>query len=163
MDRNGLSVSTETACRFPPKSPVGNSEICTQLSGSPILAFRLPRRGPRAPPRPERQNGHGRAKGGSISEHPCQTGGGRAGGGTKGRGRGHVKPVAPRPQVSPTLRYKASNKPARRSLRRSREPSGRRGVRPWLRLRSMEGPDGVEVRRGRAGHSVQRKNRLQMN
>ena len=28
LDRNGLSVSTETACRFPPKSPVGNSEIC---------------------------------------------------------------------------------------------------------------------------------------
>ncbi len=31
MDRNGLSVSTETACRFPPKSPVGNSEICKQV------------------------------------------------------------------------------------------------------------------------------------
>src|SRR5438477_5619142 len=30
LDRNGLSVSTETACRFEPKSPVGNSEICTQ-------------------------------------------------------------------------------------------------------------------------------------
>src|SRR5712672_164462 len=29
LDRNGLSVSTETACRFEPKSPVGNSEICT--------------------------------------------------------------------------------------------------------------------------------------
>src|ERR1700757_1799054 len=28
LDRNGLSVSTETACRFEPKSPVGNSEIC---------------------------------------------------------------------------------------------------------------------------------------
>ena len=28
LDRNGLSVSTETACRFQPKSPVGNSEIC---------------------------------------------------------------------------------------------------------------------------------------
>src|SRR6266404_5385809 len=33
LDRNGLSVSTETACRFEPKSPVGNSEIC-------ILGFR---------------------------------------------------------------------------------------------------------------------------
>src|SRR5207248_9836327 len=32
LDRNGLSVSTETACRFEPKSPVGNSEIC-RLSG----------------------------------------------------------------------------------------------------------------------------------
>jgi hypothetical protein len=32
LDRNGLSVSTETACRFEPKSPVGNSEICTLLS-----------------------------------------------------------------------------------------------------------------------------------
>src|SRR5438270_8315156 len=30
LDRNGLSVSTETACRFEPKSPVGNSEICTR-------------------------------------------------------------------------------------------------------------------------------------
>src|SRR6267154_1773065 len=28
LDRNGLSVSAETACRFEPKSPVGNSEIC---------------------------------------------------------------------------------------------------------------------------------------
>src|SRR5207302_864128 len=28
LDRNGLSVSTETACRSEPKSPVGNSEIC---------------------------------------------------------------------------------------------------------------------------------------
>lgn len=33
LDRNGLSVSTETACRFEPKSPVGNSEICN-LGGS---------------------------------------------------------------------------------------------------------------------------------
>jgi hypothetical protein len=33
LDRNGLSVSPETACRFPPKSPVGNSEICTQTLG----------------------------------------------------------------------------------------------------------------------------------
>src|SRR5712691_9066577 len=31
LDRNGLSVSTETACRFEPKSPAGNSEICTQI------------------------------------------------------------------------------------------------------------------------------------
>src|ERR1700732_4829143 len=31
LDRNGLSVSTETACRFEPKSPVGNSEICILL------------------------------------------------------------------------------------------------------------------------------------
>src|SRR5882757_8532473 len=30
LDRNGLSVSTETACRFEPKSPAGNSEICMQ-------------------------------------------------------------------------------------------------------------------------------------
>jgi hypothetical protein len=29
LDRNGLSVSTETACRFQPKSPAGNSEICS--------------------------------------------------------------------------------------------------------------------------------------
>src|SRR5712691_10498000 len=29
LDRTGLSVSTETACRFEPKSPAGNSEICT--------------------------------------------------------------------------------------------------------------------------------------
>src|ERR1700749_1924046 len=28
LDRNGLPVSTETACRFEPKSPAGNSEIC---------------------------------------------------------------------------------------------------------------------------------------
>ncbi len=32
LDRNGLSVSTETACRFQPKSPVGNSEICNELA-----------------------------------------------------------------------------------------------------------------------------------
>jgi hypothetical protein len=31
LDRNGLSVSTETSCRFEPKSPVGNSEICSEL------------------------------------------------------------------------------------------------------------------------------------
>src|SRR4051812_7911654 len=31
LDRNGLSVSTKPACRFEPKSPVGNSEICTRL------------------------------------------------------------------------------------------------------------------------------------
>src|SRR3954471_18056779 len=37
LDRNGLSVSTETACRFEPKSPVGNSEICTH----PYLLFRI--------------------------------------------------------------------------------------------------------------------------
>src|SRR5712672_2143253 len=33
LDRNGLSVSTETACRFEPKSPVGNSEICMRATG----------------------------------------------------------------------------------------------------------------------------------
>jgi hypothetical protein len=51
LDRNGLSVSTETACRFEPKSPVGNSEICTIaralglgemeiviISGAPVAA-----------------------------------------------------------------------------------------------------------------------------
>src|SRR2546430_16988262 len=32
LDRNGLSVSTETACRFEPKSPVGNSEICNLIN-----------------------------------------------------------------------------------------------------------------------------------
>src|SRR5580704_12092310 len=32
LDRNGLSVSTETACRFEPKSPVGNSEICSYVA-----------------------------------------------------------------------------------------------------------------------------------
>lgn len=37
LDRNGLSVSTETACRFEPKSPVGNSEICSP--GSEIDRF----------------------------------------------------------------------------------------------------------------------------
>ena len=35
MDRNGLSVSPETACRFEPKSPVGNSEICTRPPYAP--------------------------------------------------------------------------------------------------------------------------------
>src|ERR1700730_18409929 len=35
LDRNGLSVSTETACRVEPKSPVGNSEICTPALGAP--------------------------------------------------------------------------------------------------------------------------------
>jgi hypothetical protein len=29
LDRNGLSVSTETACRFQPKSHAENSEICS--------------------------------------------------------------------------------------------------------------------------------------
>ena len=37
LDRNGLSVSTETACRFEPKSPVGNSEICGVER--PVLPF----------------------------------------------------------------------------------------------------------------------------
>src|SRR5580692_13197752 len=36
LDRNGLSVSTETACRFEPKSPVGNSEICKIGAGQII-------------------------------------------------------------------------------------------------------------------------------
>src|SRR3954466_1884647 len=47
LDRNGLSVSTETACRFEPKSPVGNSEICSEcgsLHGIAILGYRLPSR-----------------------------------------------------------------------------------------------------------------------
>jgi DNA invertase Pin-like site-specific DNA recombinase len=39
LDRNGLSVSTETACRFEPKSPVGNSEICTQCFFYPLRSF----------------------------------------------------------------------------------------------------------------------------
>src|SRR6266404_4640024 len=32
LDRNGLSVSTETTCRFEPKSPAGNSEICNPIA-----------------------------------------------------------------------------------------------------------------------------------
>ena len=45
LDRNGLSVSTETACRFQPKSPVGNSEIMRDawLPRSPsFVGFRSP-------------------------------------------------------------------------------------------------------------------------
>jgi hypothetical protein len=38
LDRNGLSVSTETACRFEPKSPVGNSEICKQTEQGATIA-----------------------------------------------------------------------------------------------------------------------------
>src|SRR5438309_7831555 len=47
LDRNGLSVSTETACRFEPKSPVGNSEICTEFACRRAMALwgRLPRAG----------------------------------------------------------------------------------------------------------------------
>src|SRR6201981_3593418 len=52
LDRNGLSVSTETACRFEPKSPVGNSEICkhrailslayaTGLRASEVVSLKL--------------------------------------------------------------------------------------------------------------------------
>src|SRR5882757_6980853 len=37
LDRNGLSVSTETACRFEPKSPVGNSEICNMGRQHPAM------------------------------------------------------------------------------------------------------------------------------
>src|SRR5258708_2159517 len=37
LDPNGLSVSTETACRFEPKSPVGNSEICNLPTTSRIM------------------------------------------------------------------------------------------------------------------------------
>src|SRR2546423_11551629 len=40
LDRNGLSVSTETACRFEPKSPVGNSEICTSKDDSGVEGVR---------------------------------------------------------------------------------------------------------------------------
>src|SRR3954463_6271195 len=36
LDRNGLSVSTETACRFEPKSPVGNSEICNPIEAGSL-------------------------------------------------------------------------------------------------------------------------------
>src|SRR5437588_9914592 len=50
LDRNGLSVSTETACRFEPKSPVGNSEICTLTA-----VLRCGRNGLRAP-EPVRSN-----------------------------------------------------------------------------------------------------------
>lgn len=42
LDRNGLSVSTETACRFEPKSAVGNSEIC--ISNRLFLGGLLPSR-----------------------------------------------------------------------------------------------------------------------
>jgi hypothetical protein len=35
LDRNGLSVSTEIACRFEPKSPAENSDICTDTEASP--------------------------------------------------------------------------------------------------------------------------------
>ena len=41
LDRNGLSVSTETACRFEPKSPVGNSEICSLHVWMPEMDKRL--------------------------------------------------------------------------------------------------------------------------
>src|SRR2546429_3811938 len=43
LDRNGLSVSTETACRFEPKSPVGNSEIynCASYVNSRSVGFCL--------------------------------------------------------------------------------------------------------------------------
>src|SRR5580693_3616484 len=57
LDRNGLSVSTETACRFEPKSPVGNSEICSLDSGGDgnrtFEAYRqdLPRGGYESPGR----------------------------------------------------------------------------------------------------------------
>src|ERR1700749_3742695 len=42
LDRNGLSVSTETACRFEPKSPAGNSEICTDLLALFDIGQRVP-------------------------------------------------------------------------------------------------------------------------
>src|SRR5258705_11005016 len=35
---NGVPLWTETACRFQPKSPVGNSEICIPDSASPSAA-----------------------------------------------------------------------------------------------------------------------------
>ena len=43
LQRNDLSVSTETACRFPPKSPAGNSEICSR----PLRLSRNTARSPR--------------------------------------------------------------------------------------------------------------------
>src|SRR5580704_13551964 len=52
LDRNGLSVSTETACRFEPKSPVGNSEICNP---SCIPAHRAPEMAGDAHPAESRQ------------------------------------------------------------------------------------------------------------
>ena len=48
LDRNGLSVSPETACRFEPKSPVGNSEICTLRVPAAIEPVSVPRSGPPA-------------------------------------------------------------------------------------------------------------------
>jgi hypothetical protein len=44
LDRNGLSVSTETACRFEPKSPVGNPEICTIVDGEAEIVRAIFRR-----------------------------------------------------------------------------------------------------------------------
>jgi hypothetical protein len=52
LDRNGLSVSTETACRFEPKSPVGNSEICTMPYGESRGHARWPDGGKGAPATP---------------------------------------------------------------------------------------------------------------
>jgi hypothetical protein len=37
LDRNGLSVSPETACRFEPKSPAGNSEICKHRAAGDVV------------------------------------------------------------------------------------------------------------------------------
>jgi len=42
LDRNGLSVSTETACRFEPKSPVGNSEICNRIAQEVVKRYLEP-------------------------------------------------------------------------------------------------------------------------
>src|SRR5467141_639366 len=51
LDRNGLSVSTETACRFEPKSPAGNSEICSH--DIPGVCRSLHRRAPGGLEKPE--------------------------------------------------------------------------------------------------------------
>src|SRR5436305_5399084 len=51
LDRNGLSVSTETACRFEPKSPVGNSEICISYCLHVTLGRRLHALAPGLTPR----------------------------------------------------------------------------------------------------------------
>ena len=44
LDRNGLSVSTEIACRFEPKSPAGNSEICSLRRREAFAAHLAPLR-----------------------------------------------------------------------------------------------------------------------
>ena len=130
MDRNGLSVSTETACRFEPKSPVGNSEICV----SP--AKRCP------PPSSRGSLDHRRADRWTRRRHPVVCGGVDAGADRKrmAAGRGQSLRVGPAgiacDPAEPACFAAGAARPARSGREGGR--ANRRGRRPRILLSTAD-------------------------